>query len=409
MDTEKISLRRLWSAGRAPLATAAAVLTIALLESSPLAIPNPPAVLLLALVFSAYSGGLLSGLLSAAATWLFIAVFFSNAGRPFHYTDENLRRVIVWAITIPTTALLIGRLKNRTIRQLAELQESEIRLRSVMSNMVDAVFTFDERGAIKSCNPAAEVLFGYPEQAMSGRPVDTLLLAHTEPTPGEAPASGGTASDKSLVKCAPLGLSGLPVHRREMVCRRRDGERIPVEVSVAEMAFRGQTLFIGTTRDIRERKQAEEERRLAEEERGRFHEALIQAQASALAELSTPLIPVRSRILVMPLVGMVDSARASRVIEVLLHGIAERRAHSAILDITGVPVVDTQVASALVRAANAARMLGARVVLTGIRPEVAMTLVSFGAELRGVVTCSTLEQGIDFAESQPQTPQVTKP
>jgi rsbT co-antagonist protein RsbR len=99
-----------------------------------------------------------------------------------------------------------------------------------------------------------------------------------------------------------------------------------------------------------------------------------------------------------------DSARAERVIEVLLRGIEERRAHSAILDITGVPVVDTHVASALVRAASAARMLGARVVLTGIRPEVAMTLVSFGAELRGVITCSTLEQGIQVAEAQERGP-----
>jgi rsbT co-antagonist protein RsbR len=170
------------------------------------------------------------------------------------------------------------------------------------------------------------------------------------------------------------------------------------------MAFRGETLFVVTTRDIRERKQAEGERRLAEAERARLHEELIRAQASALAELSTPLIPVRRRILVMPLIGTVDSARAERVIEVLLHGIAEHRAHSAILDITGVPVVDTHVASTLVRAASAARMLGARVVLTGIRPEVAMTLVSFGAELRGVVTCGTLEQGINVAEAEERGP-----
>lgn len=397
MSTETTSLERLWQTSQGPLITGAAALVMASLEGSLLSIPNPPAILVLALVFSAYSGGVASGFLSGAIAWLFIAWFFSIRGHPFHYTGENLRRVIVWGITIPTTALLIGSLKNRTIRQFAQLQESEIRLRSVMDNMVDPVFTLDERGAIRSFNPAAALLFGYAEQEMSNRPIEELLTP-SEPT--SAPAPGELASDRSLVKCAPLGLSRLPAHRHGMVCRRQDGVEIPVEVSVAEMALRGQTLFIVTAHDIRERKQAEEARRRAEEERARFHEELIRVQASAIAELSTPLIPVRSRILVMPLIGTVDSARATRVIEVLLQGISEHSAHSAILDVTGVPVVDTQVASALVRAASAARMLGARVVLTGIRPEVATTLVSLGAELRGVITCSTLEQGIDVAEAQ---------
>lgn len=398
MSTGTTPRKRLWQASQGPLITGISALIIAGLDGSPVVLPNPPAILVLALVFSAYSGGIVSGLLSASIAWLFIAVFFSSRGHPFHYTDENFRRVVVWAITMPITALLIGSLKNRTLRQFAELRESEIRFRSVMDNMVDAVFTVDERGVIKSRNPAADRLLGCAEQEVGDQPIDELFLRPDEPTSARAP--GEVGSDRSLVKRAPLGLSGLPVHRREMVCRRRDGVEIPVEVSVSEMALRGQTLFIVTAHDIKERKQAEAQMHLAEEERARFHEELIRVQASAIAELSTPLIPVRSRILVMPLIGTVDSARASRVLEVLLHGISEHKAHSAILDVTGVPVVDTQVASALVRAATAARMLGARVVLTGIRPEVATTLVSLGAELRGVITCSTLEQGIDVAEAQ---------
>jgi len=394
MVVQKSSLERLWPMSCGPLFTFVAVITVVLAKKALVGIPNPPAILVLALVLSAYVGGIVPGLISATFSWLYIAIFFSISGQPFHYTDENLQRVIVWAITLPATALMVGALKRQTMRQLSALQESEIRLRSVIDNMVDAVFTFDQRGAIKSLNPAAEYLFGYGPQELAGRDVSTLLVRSSAPPPG------GGAPGESLVKCQPLGLADLPVNRREMLCRNRDGVEFPVEVSVAEMVFGAETFFIGTTRDIRERKQAEEVRRCAEEERSRFHEELIRVQANAIAEISTPLIPVRSKILVMPLVGSVDTQRVTRVIEVLLRGIAEHNAHSAILDITGVPVVDTHVASGLVQAANAARLLGARVVLTGIRPEVAITLVAIGAELHGVVTCRTLEQGISFAEAK---------
>src|SRR5262245_45134027 len=142
--------------------------------------------------------------------------------------------------------------------------------------------------------------------------------------------------------------------------------------------------------DITERKQAEEER-------ARYQEEFIQMQAGMLAELSTPLIPITNDVVVMPLVGSIDSRRAQQVLDTLLHGINERNARVAILDITGVPVVDTHVASALIRAAQAAQLLGAQVVLTGIRPEVAQTLVGMGTELHGVVTRSDLQSGIAFA------------
>jgi anti-anti-sigma regulatory factor len=86
--------------------------------------------------------------------------------------------------------------------------------------------------------------------------------------------------------------------------------------------------------------------------------------------------------------------------ETLLHGIASRGAEVAILDITGVRMVDTHVARALVQAARAAEMLGAQVVLTGIRPEVAETLVELNVELGSIVTCGTLQSGIAFALSR---------
>jgi anti-anti-sigma regulatory factor len=128
-------------------------------------------------------------------------------------------------------------------------------------------------------------------------------------------------------------------------------------------------------------------------------EETIQAQNAVLAELSTPLIPISDEVMVMPLIGAVDSQRAQQVLESLLQGIASSGARVAILDITGVPVVDTQVANALIRAAQAVKLLGAHVVLTGIRPEVAQTLVGLGADLGGIVTRSSLQSGIAYATS----------
>jgi anti-anti-sigma regulatory factor len=135
----------------------------------------------------------------------------------------------------------------------------------------------------------------------------------------------------------------------------------------------------------------------AEQERVRLQEQVIAAQQAALRELSTPLIPLADHVVAMPLIGSVDSGRAQQVVEELLAGVAANRATTAIIDITGVPVVDTQVAGALLRAAQAVELLGARVVLTGIRPEVAQTLVGIGVNLGSIVTRSTLRDGIAYA------------
>jgi rsbT co-antagonist protein RsbR len=164
-----------------------------------------------------------------------------------------------------------------------------------------------------------------------------------------------------------------------------------IGVRVFEAGTRHTTL--GTVKDISERKQAERERE-------QHHTALLAAQEAALRELSTPLIPISDEVVIMPLIGTMDSRRAQQVLETLLEGIAGSGASVAILDITGVALVDTQVANALIRAAQAVKLLGAHVVLTGIRPEVAQTLVGLGVDLGGIVTRSTLQSGITYALGQ---------
>ena len=114
-------------------------------------------------------------------------------------------------------------------------------------------------------------------------------------------------------------------------------------------------------------------------------------------EMSSPVIPIHDRVLVLPLIGLVDSERAQHLTEAMLEAVQRQRARVVLLDITGVPVVDTAVAQALVRAADAGRLLGAEVVLVGVRPEVAQTLVMLGVSLEGLVTRADLQSGVEYA------------
>jgi rsbT co-antagonist protein RsbR len=156
-------------------------------------------------------------------------------------------------------------------------------------------------------------------------------------------------------------------------------------------------------RDITEQRQVERERQTIA-----MQEQIIAAQQAILQELSTPLLPIADGIVAMPLIGAIDSNRAQLVMESLLSGVAEYRASIAIIDITGVRVVDTQVAGALLRTAQAAGMLGAQVVITGIRPEIAQTMVYIGADLGNMVTKATLQEGIAFALNHRRVKQSTR-
>jgi predicted ATPase/GAF domain-containing protein len=128
-----------------------------------------------------------------------------------------------------------------------------------------------------------------------------------------------------------------------------------------------------------------------------LQEAMVQVQAARLAELSTPVIPITDRIMVMPLIGTMDETRARQMLEAALSGAQSSHASVVILDITGVKMVDSAVAHTLMRTASALGLLGTQAVITGIRPEVARTLVALGVDLGGIVTRGTLQSGIAYA------------
>jgi anti-anti-sigma regulatory factor len=118
---------------------------------------------------------------------------------------------------------------------------------------------------------------------------------------------------------------------------------------------------------------------------------------SLLSELSTPVIPILDGVVVMPLIGELDQARATDLTNTLLQGITAHRAHMVILDVTGLPTIDSLLGKALIQAADAARLLGATPIMAGIRPDVAQTLISLGIDFNQLVTVSNLQTGVQYA------------
>lgn len=126
-------------------------------------------------------------------------------------------------------------------------------------------------------------------------------------------------------------------------------------------------------------------------------ERTVSLQKIALQELSAPLIPVFEGITVMPLVGTIDTERAKQIMENLLNGVVKHRSEVVLIDITGVPVVDTMVAHHIIQAADAVRLVGAKCMLVGIRPEIAQTIVNLGIDLNQFTTKNTLKKGVEAA------------
>ena len=127
-------------------------------------------------------------------------------------------------------------------------------------------------------------------------------------------------------------------------------------------------------------------------------ERVIREQQEAIRVLSTPVLQVRERLLILPMIGVIDPQRARQLTEQLLRAIRTNRAKVVVIDITGVPVMDASVANHLVQTVEAARLLGATVIITGLSPEIAQTLVTIGVDLSKMYTVGDLQGGIEEAE-----------
>ena len=125
---------------------------------------------------------------------------------------------------------------------------------------------------------------------------------------------------------------------------------------------------------------------------------VVLQQQEAIRELSTPVLQVRERLLILPIIGVIDSQRAKQLTEQLLRGIRRNRAKVVVVDITGVPTIDSTVANHLVQTVEASRLMGASVIITGLSAEIAQTLVTIGVDLSKMNAVGDLQGGIEEAE-----------
>lgn len=263
-------------------------------------------------------------------------------------------------------------------QQLAKALQERDEYKEIVQRAPAFISRLTPDGRVKYVNTTCEEIIGYRLDEVMDQNLLPVLY------PGEL--------IKPVLEYLRLTAEGKDVRTHEVTLRSRNGElRKLAWSSFQRFGPDGEVLeIISLGIDVTEWKKAEAQRQ-------RLQEEIIAMQASALIELSTPLIPISDETVVMPLIGSIDEARARQILETLLAGISKTRASTAILDITGVTTIDTRGADVLLQVTRAARMLGAQVVVTGIRPEVAQTLVSLGANLEGIVTRATLQSGIAFA------------
>ena len=260
--------------------------------------------------------------------------------------------------------------------QIGELRQQRALLEAIIENSPSNISVIDLNKRLLLVNQVSERNAGLSRDEMVGKNQYELY--------GEEVVSEWDVSDRQVIDQRQPILT-------EDVMPLADGDHTFLAMKFPLIDATNQAYAIGTiTTDITEQKKIEQDRLTLQQQ-------IIDAQRSALRELSTPLMPIAEGVIAMPLVGEIDTQRAQQILETLLEGISERQASTAILDITGVKVVDTHVAQALLRAAQAAGLLGAQVVLTGIGSEVAQSLVHLGADLQRIVTRRDLQSGIAFA------------
>jgi rsbT co-antagonist protein RsbR len=259
-------------------------------------------------------------------------------------------------------------------------------LQLVVDTFEDPIFVKDLQHRWIACNQAFCRLIGQPYDALIGRsdpdfwpPEQAKIFWHLD---DEVFSSGELRANEELA----TGADGFTrtIWTRKYPMRDQGGKVIGL---------------CGIITDIThiKRRQEDIERLEAEVNEKR---ALIEEQGTLLDQLSVPVIQVWENILLLPLIGVIDGRRAAQVLESLLSAIGSAGARIVIVDITGVPVVDTAVASYLIHAIQAARLLGTQAILVGISPEIAQTLVGLGVDFGNITTRATLQNGLEYALAQ---------
>ena len=271
--------------------------------------------------------------------------------------------------TKPTTPM--KKQTNETSKSPANVLGSEDSFRLLVESVKDyAIVMLDIGGHVVSWNAGAERFKGYRAAEIIGKHFSCFY-------PAESVQQGLPEQElKAAAKDGRFEDEGWRV--------RKDGEKFWANVIISALRDKDNTLlgFSKVTRDLTERNQAEEQ---------------IKQQSREIMELSTPVMQVWQGVVVAPLIGSLDSNRTQQFMERLLNRIVETNSPVALVDITGVPTIDTQTAQHLIETISAVRLLGAQVVLTGVRPAIAQTLVHLGIDLSDIITRASLSAGLQVA------------
>jgi len=233
-----------------------------------------------------------------------------------------------------------------------------------------AIIMMDPTGHVASWNPGAERIKGYKAQEILGKHFSIFY-------PPESIQRGLPEQElKIATEEGRFEDEGWRI--------RKNGERFWANVIVAALRDKEGNLqgFAKITRDLTNQRAAEER---------------IRQQAREIMELSTPVMQVWQGVVAAPLIGTLDSERTQQFMERLLERIVETNSPVALVDIMGVPIIDTQTAQHLIETISAVRLLGAQVILTGVRPAIAQTLVHLGIDLTGIITRNSLSAGLKVA------------
>jgi PAS domain S-box-containing protein len=242
-------------------------------------------------------------------------------------------------------------------------------LAAIVETSDDAIYGKTLEGVVLSWNYGAERMYGYAAAEIVGRPVKILVAPNR---PDEVP--------QILEKIK----RGERVDHFETVRVKKNGEALDVSLTVSPIKdVSGRIVGASTVaRDITEQKKLREE---------------LTRRAKEILEVSTPVLQVWEGVLVAPFIGTLDTQRAQQFMQCLLDRIVETNSSVALLDVTGVPAIDTRTAQHLIETITSVRLLGAQAVLTGVRPAIAQTLAHLGINLADVVTRSSLSGGLRVA------------
>lgn len=267
--------------------------------------------------------------------------------------------------------------ENEHLRRVAE--DTQNRFRTILEVLPDVIILLDEDGRYLEIYASNEDLLYAPLHQLRGQLMRDVL------PPEQA------AFFLQVVQRVIASESSETIEYEMDTLQGR--EFFEATVVALELRTDSRKYAACVTRSVTERKRAEKERE-------RLQRQMIEAQQQMLRELSTPIIPLMNGILIMPLVGSVDSTRAREIMRSLLAGIGRHRAKIVILDITGVPVVDSDVAGHLDKTIQAARLKGARTIITGVSDAVAEAIIDLGIDWSSIETLRDLQTGLLAAMEQ---------